>query len=101
MTTIVTDEYLTDLKTAIEKLNRNQQLEILHILKKNPSIKLNENRGGIFLNMSFVPVDVLETLKKYVEFIQDQEKALNVDEQQKQKFKNTLFSGGIAIGELS
>lgn len=101
MTTIVTDEYLTDLKTSIEKLNRNQQLEILHILKKNPAIKLNENRGGIFLNMSFVPVDVLETLKKYVEFIQDQEKALNVDEQQKQKFKNTLFSGGIAIGELS
>lgn len=99
--TEITDEYLDELRANIEKMTKNQQMEILHILKKNPNIKLNENKGGIFLNMSFLPKDVLESLQKYVNYVKDQELLLNTAEKQKQDFKNTFFSGGVAIGEIN
>ena len=96
----ITDEYLAELRNNIEKLSKTHQMEILHILKKNPNIKLNENRGGIFLNMSFLSKDMLDLLQKYVDYVKDQEMLLNTAEQQKQNFKNTFFSGGVAIGEM-
>jgi len=97
----ITDEYLDELRTNIEKMNKTQQMDILDIIKKNPTIKLNENKGGIFVNMSFLPRDVLESMHKYVNYVKDQEMLLNTAEKQKMDFKNTFFSGGVAIGEIN
>ncbi len=97
----ITDEYLDELRANIEKMTKTQQMDILQIIKKNPNIKLNENKGGIFLNMSFLPKDVLEALQKYVNYVKDQEQLINAVEKQKQDFKNTFFSGGVAIGEIN
>ena len=101
MSVNITNEYLAELRDSIEKMNKTQQMEVLHILKKNPSIKLNENRGGIFLNMSFLAPDVLNELEKYVVYVKDQEALLKMDEKQKMDIKNTFFSGGVAIGEIN
>ena len=96
---MLTTEYLISLKDAIEKMTKTQQLDILRILKKNPSIKLNENKSGIFVNISFLPKDAIEEIDKYVKYICDQESELNLLENQKQEFKNTFFSG-MAIGSI-
>lgn len=96
---MLTTEYLISLKDAIEKMTKTQQLDILRILKKNPAIKLNENKSGIFVNISFLPKDAIEEIDKYVKYICDQESELNLLENQKQEFKNTFFSG-MAIGSI-
>jgi hypothetical protein len=92
-----TNEYLVTLKDKIEKMTKNQQLDVLRILKKNQTIKLNENKSGIFVNISFLPQDMISDLDKYVKYVYDQENEFNVLENQKQEFKNTFFSG-MAIG---
>jgi hypothetical protein len=97
--TPITTEYLISLKDAIEKMTKTQQLDILRILKKNPAIKLNENKSGIFVNISFLPNDAIEEIDKYVKYVCDQESELNLLENQKQEFKNTFFSG-MAIGSI-
>jgi len=96
---MLTTEYLVSLKDKIEKMTKTQQLDILRILKKNPVIKLNENKSGIFVNISFLPNESIEEIEKYVKYIYDQENELNLLENQKQEFKNTFFSG-MAIGSI-
>lgn len=95
----ITTEQLVFLKDKIEKMSKPQQLDILRILKKNPAIKLNENKSGIFVNISFLPNDSIEEIDKYVKYVGDQESELNLLENQKQEFKNTFFSG-MAIGSI-
>lgn len=97
----ITNEYLTELRMAIENMNKTQQLNILRILKQYPTVKLNENRGGIFLNMSFLPEGALVKMQNYVNYIKDQEQLLFVAESKKDELKKTFFSGGIAIGEIN
>ena len=76
-------------KTKIETLNKFHQVEILKILSKN-LCKLNENKSGIFINMSFLEEDVVEELTKYVDYIDDQNETFQTIEYQKDEFKNTL-----------
>jgi hypothetical protein len=83
--------YLENLKQKIESLSKGQQIEILKIFLENET-KLNENKSGIFINMSFLKEDVLEKLDKYLEYIKDQEHNLNNLETQKQEFKETYFN---------
>lgn len=80
---------LEALKTKIETLNKFHQVEILKILSKN-LCKLNENKSGIFINMSFLEEDVVEELTKYVDYIDDQNETFQTIEYQKDEFKNTL-----------
>ena len=83
---------LAALKDKIERLGKNNQLEILSILKNANGIKLNENKNGVFVNMSFLSSDSLAEVEKYVKYVYDQEKTLNEFENQKQDFKNTFFT---------
>lgn len=83
---------LTAIKDKIEKLNKNNQLEILSILRNTNGVKLNENKNGVFVNMSFLSRETLVELDKYVKYVYDQEKTLNEIEIQKQDYKNTFFT---------
>ena len=96
---MTTTDYLITLKDKIEKMTKTQQLDVLQILKKTNTIKLNENKSGIFVNISFLPKDSITEIEKYVKYVYDQENELNLMENQKQEFKNTFFSG-MAIGSI-
>ena len=89
----ITSESLTLIKDRIEKMPKNNQIEILKILKQNQAIKLNENKSGVFINISFLPKETIEELTKYVKYVGDQESVINEIESQKQEFKNTFFVG--------
>ena len=89
----ITSESLTLIKDRIEKMPKNNQIEILKILKQNQAIKLNENKSGVFINISFLPKETIEELAKYVKYVGDQESVINEIESQKQEFKNTFFVG--------
>jgi hypothetical protein len=87
----VTTESLTNIKDQIEKMAKSNQIEVLRILKANTTIKLNENKSGVFVNISFLPKETINELAKYVKYVGDQESVINTVEHQKQEFKNTFF----------
>ena len=87
----VTNEVLITIKDKIERMNKNNQIEVLKILKTNHVIKLNENKSGVFVNLSFLPKELLLELNKYINYVNDQECVINTIETQKQEFKNTFF----------
>ena len=87
----MTNETLSAIKDKIERMPKNNQIEVLKILKKHQNIKLNENKSGIFVNLSFLSREILEEINKYVNYVNDQEDVINTIESQKQEFKNTFF----------
>lgn len=83
--------YLENLKQKIECTGKDQQIEILKIFLEYET-KLNENKSGVFINMSFLKQEVLEKVEKYLEYINAQENSLSNLETQKQEFKETYFN---------
>jgi hypothetical protein len=79
------------LKTKIEKISKIHHIEILKILKKNGNVKLNENKSGVYVNLSFLPKDTISDLENYLNYIEDQEMSLIILENQKEEFKNSFF----------
>ena len=75
---------LEKLKLSIERLPPFHHIEILRILKKHNNITLNENRYGVYINLSFVPEDVLNELQNFVVYVAEQETQLEIIEKQKQ-----------------
>jgi hypothetical protein len=88
----VTNETLSLMKDKIERMPKNNQIEVLKILKKHQNIKLNENKSGVFVNLSFLSKEILEEIEKYVNYVNDQELVINTIETQKQEFKNAFFA---------
>jgi len=84
------NENLESIKNAIESMTKYHQIEILKILSKKLS-KINENKSGCYINMSFLPEDTLSELEEYVSYIKDQEVSLETMEYQKEEFKNAFF----------
>ena len=86
-------ESIENTKNVIEKMSKIHHVEILKIIKKYPTVKLNENKSGVYINLSFLPHPIIEEINTYIHYIQDQESALNELESQKRDFKNTYFTG--------
>lgn len=81
---------LEKLKKNIEFLNKHHQIEILQLLMKN-LCKINENKSGCYVNLSFLGDETIEEIAKYVEYVQHQEESLNTIEYQKEEYKNAFF----------
>lgn len=79
------------LKQKIEKMSKQQQIEILRILK-NKNSKLNENKSGIYINLSFLHEDTISEIRDYVQYIQNQEDNLSHIETQKMTYKDEFFT---------
>ena len=86
----VTDK-LEYMKNKIENMSKNHQIEILKILKKNSTAKINENKSGIFINLSLLSTSVLEEIDFYLNYVHDQENSLQHLESQKKEFKDAFF----------
>jgi len=83
-------ERLENIKIFIETLDKHHQIEVLKILDKQ-NCKLNENKSGVYVNLSFLSEETILTLEKFIEYIKDQEESLNTMEYQKEEFKNAFF----------
>jgi hypothetical protein len=82
---------LENIKKKIESMNKLHHIEILKILKTCSNIKINENKSGIFVNLSFLPKSILDEIKKYIDYIQVQESSISQLETRCDEFKNTFF----------
>lgn len=82
--------YLMSLKDGIENMPIVHQIEILRILcSKNTQI--NENKNGVFVNISRLNNDILTQLYDYMKYVINQEKHLNEIEEQKQNLTKEFF----------
>ena len=85
-----TPDVLEYIKNRIEGMDKYHQIEILKILDKNVC-KLNENKSGFYVNLSFLTSHTIDELKKYIHYTNDQEESLVTMEYQKEEFKNAFF----------
>jgi len=81
---------LDTLKKTIEKMCKIHQVKILNILSKH-SCKLNENKSGVYVNMSFLTQEVLDEINEYIGYVAEQEESFNTAEYQKEEYKNSFF----------
>ena len=82
---------LNCLKEKIELLSKFHQIEILRILKKDDICTLNENKNGIFINLTNINKETIIELETYLEYVKKQEQQLNDIERQKNVLSNTFF----------
>ena len=83
-------EQLASIKQTIEGFTKDQQLQILKILKEN-NVSLNENSNGTFINMTALSEDIIEKLNDYIQHISVQESELNINEKLKDTYKENYF----------
>lgn len=82
---------LENLKKQIEKLSKIHHITILKIIKSEPSIVINENKNGVFLNLSEIPLEIIDKLKSYCEYLKSQDKELNILENEKTELEVSYF----------
>jgi len=83
---------LEQIRTRIDGLSKQQHVNILRILKQDPNITINENKSGVYINLSFLPQIIVDEIVQYVQHMDTQENSLHPVEQQKEMFKNSFFA---------
>lgn len=82
---------IESVKTTIESLSKLHQIEILKIIKRNQNVKINENKSGVYINLTFLPKETMDEILHYLFYVKDQEQLLDPIEKEKDEFKNTFF----------
>ena len=72
-------------------MSKYHQIEVLKILNKH-TCKINENKSGVYVNLSFLSEETLAEVKAYIHYTQDQEETLVTMEYQKEEFKHSFFT---------
>lgn len=83
---------LNYIRESIENMNKFNQVEVLRILNGHKDAILNENKYGVHVNLTELNKNVIEELKMYINYVNNQESTLNEIEKQKESFKNIYFS---------
>jgi hypothetical protein len=55
------------LNSRIDKMSKEQHMDIFIILRKHKKLTINENKNGFYANLSFFPEEVLHELLSYVD----------------------------------
>jgi hypothetical protein len=84
-------ENINYIKYKIEEMDKKNHIEILKIFKKYKNIVLNENKNGIFINISELDNDIIVELDKYIKYIDIQKQILEKDEKEKYLLENKYF----------
>ena len=82
---------LENLKSEIEVLDKEHHITILNILKTDSNIILNENKNGVFVNLTELSEKTLEELKNYCLYVKSQEIKLENMENDQKQIENNYF----------
>jgi len=78
------------LRDKIEVLTAFHQIEILRILHTN-KVTFSENKNGVFVNLTYVSPDIIDTISEYIIYVYKQESQLNEIEEKKIVLSNQYF----------
>jgi hypothetical protein len=59
-------EALQELTNTIEQMGKEHHIQILKILIEDTTIRLNSNKCGVFVNMSYLSPTTIEKIQAYV-----------------------------------
>ena len=79
------------IKDKIECMNPNYHIEMARILINDHKIDYDENQNGIFINLTQLSPPVLQTIEKFIQYVNVQESYISVDEVQKNGLKDIYF----------
>tara|TARA_B100001094_G_C17809408_1_gene613052 strand:- start:228 stop:512 length:285 start_codon:yes stop_codon:yes gene_type:complete len=79
------------LKETIEQLEKPHQIEIGKIFRNN-NISMDENKNGIFINLTSVNNYIINKIQRYLKYVEDQEGSIEEIEDKKQQFKDIFFN---------
>ena len=94
---VITEQELKNIQRRIHDLNKQNQIKVLKILNDSNSSCINENKYGVFVNLTELPVEIILKLKKFLEYNENQEFELSQMENQKNEYKNKYFSTDTCI----
>jgi hypothetical protein len=80
------------LKERIENMTKYHQIEVLRLLSKSSSVKINENNNGTFINLTEQTTEVVNELIKYVDYVDTQQKQLKIIENQQEELEQIFFT---------
>jgi hypothetical protein len=80
-----------ELKERIEKMDKYHQIEILRIFNESGDTNMNENKNGIFINLTEQSVKTLEQVSTYVKYVDEQIEQLDKIESEKSQIEETFF----------
>ena len=81
---------LEKIRKSIEIMPKRNQIEFVKILLDN-NVKLTENNNGIFVNLNILHDDIINQFISQIDFINNQNNFLNIDENKKSDLENTFF----------
>jgi hypothetical protein len=82
---------IESMKNIIENMSKNHHIEILKIIKNN-NVKINENKSGVYINLTFLPESIINEISKYLDYVNERETLLDPFEKENCDFKNTFFN---------
>jgi len=85
------EDSLKMLKERIESTNIFHQIEILRIFNDH-GVTINENKNGVFINLTYVDSSILDKIYKYLSYVNKQEDQLNEIEKEKEKIATSFFT---------
>lgn len=80
------------LKEQIEKMDKSNQTDILKILRDSNKVILNENKSGVYVNLTYCPQNTIDEIIQYLDYTNEQEKVLKTIEQEKDNVKTEYFN---------
>tara|TARA_Y100000996_G_C22184653_1_gene504345 strand:- start:187 stop:471 length:285 start_codon:yes stop_codon:yes gene_type:complete len=83
-------EEIRELKDNIELLSKSYQIEIGRLFLSN-NIQIDENKNGIFINLSKVDAPTLIKVKNYLNYANLQENKLKNIENKQEELKDFYF----------
>jgi hypothetical protein len=83
---------LNQMRDCIENMSKFNQIGLLRKLSLFKDVTLNENKYGVHVNLTDLKSDVIDDLKKYINYVTTQESSLQFVEKQKETYKNTFFA---------
>ena len=89
-TSIQSSAKLNNIKEIIESFEKEQQIQILRILKVK-NININENKNGVFINLTNLDESVISEIENFIEHLKTQENILLTNEKLKNNYIETYF----------
>lgn len=90
--TSTSSQELEIIKNKIEAMSKIHHIKILKIMKNNKNVKVNENKSGVFVNLSFLPNNVINEIAEYIKYIDNQNNDIDFLEKQQEDYKNIFFT---------
>lgn len=78
---------------AMKQLVKSEQEELYRLLKSSKA-EFSENSNGVFFDVSKLPVEAFEAMKKFIEFCKKNREDFAMREEEERKAQECLMEGG-------